>query len=146
MANGSLNPSANWAVLTIGKGRFPPYGRDFNGGMATGRFSNGRLIPDFISEAFDLPPAVPAYFDTTKTIDQLATGASFASSGAGLDDLTSEFIMAIPLCQQLKNFREYKERLTLAKGKSSANEIITNALYYFSIGINDIGVNYFLLP
>ena len=48
--------------------------------------------------------------------------------------------------QQLEYFREYKERLTVAKGVSEADEIIAGALYYFSIGNNDIGVNYFLLP
>ena len=27
---------------------FPPYGRDFNGGMPTGRFSNGKVPSDFL--------------------------------------------------------------------------------------------------
>lgn len=52
----------------------------------------------------------------------------------------------IRVSQQLEYFKEYKERLTAAKGESEASEIIANALYYFSIGNNDIGVNYFLLP
>lgn len=54
--------------------------------------------------------------------------------------------MAIPLHEQIDNFREYKERLVLAKGESNADEIIGEAVYYFGIGNNDIGVNYFFLP
>ncbi|OEL18000.1 GDSL esterase/lipase, partial [Dichanthelium oligosanthes] len=182
---------------TVARGNFPPYGRDFDGGVATGRFSNGRLVTDFLSEAFGLPSAVPAYLDPSYTIHQLATGVSFASGGTGLDDLTAKiavcklssalcilpchdflvpkkktytvtcvkeisiqnseltllfgtclnlFQSVIPLSQQLEYFKEYKERLKLAKGESMANEIIAEALYIFSIGTNDFIVNYFALP
>ncbi|KAL6600531.1 hypothetical protein ACP70R_045331 [Stipagrostis hirtigluma subsp. patula] len=143
--------------LSPGKANFPPYGRDFDGGVATGRFSNGRLFTDFISEAFGLPRSVPAYLGNRYAADQLATGVSFASGGSGLDDLTSKSTfgedkrpsfedLAIPMSQQLEYFKEYKEKLKLNKGESLANKTIAEALYIFSIGNNDIGVNYFLLP
>jgi hypothetical protein len=89
-----VDPGNNNYILTIGKADFPPYGRDFYGGVATGRFSNGRLVTDFISEAFGLPPSVPAYLDPSRTIDQLAKGVSFASAGSGLDDLTTEIFVS----------------------------------------------------
>ncbi|CAL5090568.1 unnamed protein product [Urochloa decumbens] len=138
--------AGNNFIPTIAKANFPPYGRDFDEGVATGRFSNGRLATDFFSEAFGLPSAVPAYLDPSYTIDQLATGVSFASGGTGLDDLTAKITSVIPLSQQLEYFKEYKERLRLAKGESVANEIITEALYVFSIGTNDFIVNYFVFP
>ncbi|CAL5080450.1 unnamed protein product [Urochloa decumbens] len=138
--------AGNNFIPTIAKANFPPYGRDFDEGVATGRFSNGRLATDFFSEAFGLPSAVPAYLDPSYTIDQLATGVSFASGGTGLDDLTAKITSVIPLTQQLEYFKEYKERLRLAKGESVANEIITEALYVFSIGTNDFIVNYFVFP
>lgn len=40
------NNNANFR--TVFKCNFPPYGRDFPGGIATGRFSNGRVPSDFI--------------------------------------------------------------------------------------------------
>ncbi|XP_062193307.1 GDSL esterase/lipase At4g26790-like [Phragmites australis] len=142
----TVDTGNNNYIPTVAKGNFPPYGRDFDGGVATGRFSNGRLVTDFLSEAFGLPSSVPAYLDTSYTIDQLATGVSFASGGTGLDDLTAKIPSVIPLNQQLEYFAEYKEKLKLAKGESLANEIIAEALYIFSIGTNDFIVNYLVLP
>ncbi|KAL6839714.1 hypothetical protein ACP4OV_030402 [Aristida adscensionis] len=142
----TVDTGNNNDVPSIIKSNFPPYGRDYYGGIPTGRFSNGRVIIDFISEAFGLPPSVPSYLGNNDTIEQLATGVCFASGGTGLDDLTAELLLAIPIGQQLEYFKEYKEKLKLSKGESVANEIIAQALYIFSIGNNDVGVNYFLLP
>ncbi|TVU10880.1 hypothetical protein EJB05_44434 [Eragrostis curvula] len=63
---------------------------DFDGGVPTGRFSNGRLVTDFLSEACGLKSSVPAYLDTSYTIDQFASGVTFASGGTGLDDFTAQ--------------------------------------------------------
>ncbi|KAF8692708.1 hypothetical protein HU200_039543 [Digitaria exilis] len=141
----TVDAGNNNFIPTIAKGNFPPYGQDLDGG-ATGRFSNGRLVTDFISEAFRLPSYVPAYLDPSYTIDQLAMGVSFASGGTGLDHLTAQIASVIPLSQQLEYFKEYKERLKRAKGESVANKTIAEALYIFSIGTNDFIVNYFPFP
>ncbi|XP_066383736.1 GDSL esterase/lipase At2g42990-like isoform X2 [Miscanthus floridulus] len=142
----TVDTGNNNFIPTIAEANFPPYGRDFNGGVATGRFSNGRLVTDFISEAFGLPSTLPAYLDPSYTIDQLAKGVSFASGATGLDDLTAKFTSVIPLGQQLEYFEEYKARLEAAKGESVASEIIAEAVYIFSIGTNDFILNYFTLP
>ncbi|KAE8791740.1 hypothetical protein D1007_33799 [Hordeum vulgare] len=52
----------------------------------------------------------------------------------------------ISISQQLDYFKEYKERLTKAKGQAVADEIIAEALYIFSIGTNDFFVNYYVMP
>ncbi|TVU10883.1 hypothetical protein EJB05_44437, partial [Eragrostis curvula] len=102
---------------TISKANFPPYGRDFDGGIATGRFSNGRLVTDFLSEFLGLPPNVPAYLDTSYTIDQLATGVTFASGGSGLDNLTAAIM---PLHLQFPIFSLANPPASLAKYREPA--------------------------
>ncbi|KAF9602236.1 hypothetical protein IFM89_025946 [Coptis chinensis] len=50
----------------------------------TGRFSNGKVLGDFISEAFGCKPIVPAYLDISHNISEFATGVNFASARTGL--------------------------------------------------------------
>lgn len=97
----TVDPGNNNFIPTVARANFPPYGRDFDRGVATGRFSNGRLVTDFLSEAFGLPSSVPAYLDPSYTIDQLATGVSFASGGTGLDDLTANIPVRGNFCTYL---------------------------------------------
>jgi phospholipase/lecithinase/hemolysin len=52
----------------------------------------------------------------------------------------------ITLSEQLAYFKEYTDRLKLAKGESAASEIIREALYIWSIGTNDFIENYYNLP
>ncbi|XWS24518.1 hypothetical protein CRYUN_Cryun28dG0109700 [Craigia yunnanensis] len=40
---------------------FPPYGRDLQGGIPTGRFSNGKVPSDFIVEQLGIKEDLPAY-------------------------------------------------------------------------------------
>lgn len=82
-------------IQTLLRGNYTPYGRDFAGGAATGRFSNGRLAADFVSQGLGLPPSVPAYLDPGHSIHQLASGVSFASAGSGLDDITGQIFVSI---------------------------------------------------
>ncbi|KAF7064956.1 hypothetical protein CFC21_071154 [Triticum aestivum] len=142
----SVDTGNNNFIPTIARSNFWPYGLDFADGHPTGRFSNGRLATDFISEAFGLPASIPAYLDTTLTIDDLAAGVSFASASTGLDNATAGILSVITMAEQLDYFREYKLRLKLAKGDARGEEIIREALYIWSIGTNDFIENYYNLP
>jgi hypothetical protein len=84
----------NNAIPTLLKSNFKPYGRDFPGSLPTGRFCDGRLPPDFISEAFGLKPTIPAYLDPAYSIADFATGVCFASSGTGYDNATSDVFVS----------------------------------------------------
>lgn len=39
-------------TLTLARCNFPPYGRDFEGGIPTGRFGNGKVPSDLIGTSF----------------------------------------------------------------------------------------------
>lgn len=74
---------------------FSPYGRDFDGGKITGRWSNGRVATDFISEGFGLKKTLPAFRDPEYTIKDFATGVDFASAGTGFDPATAHIMVLI---------------------------------------------------
>lgn len=90
----TVDAGNNNHISTILKSDFQPYGRDFLGGQPTGRFSNGRVPTDFISEAFKIKPTIPAYLDPTYTIKDFATGVCFASAGTGYDNATSDVLVS----------------------------------------------------
>jgi hypothetical protein len=90
----SVDSGNNNFIPTIAKSNFAPYGRDFPNGIATGRFSNGRIAPDFISEAFGLKPIIPAYLDPSYNISDFATGVCFASAGTGYDNDTAKVVVS----------------------------------------------------
>lgn len=46
----TVDPGNNNYIRTPFKSNFPPYGRDFENQIPTGRFTNGRLATDFIGE------------------------------------------------------------------------------------------------
>lgn len=60
---------------------YAPYGHTF-ARNATGRFSDGRVIPDFIAQYADLP-LLPPYMDVTSNHVDYVHGVNFASAGAG---------------------------------------------------------------
>ncbi|XP_078438441.1 GDSL esterase/lipase At4g26790-like [Wolffia australiana] len=139
----TVDPGNNNAIPTLLKSNFDPYGRDFYGGKPTGRFCNGRLATDFISEALGLPPTVPAYLDPDYGIREFAAGVSFASAGTGLDNATSDILAVIPLWEEVAYFKEYIQRLKRYMGKAKAQRRLREAIYIVSIGTNDLLANYY---
>jgi len=99
----SVDSGNNNFIPTIARSNFEPYGRDFFNHSPTGRFSNGRIPPDFVSEAFGIKQAVPAYLDPAYSISDFATGVCFASAGTGYDNATSN--VAVSFTAQLLIFQ-----------------------------------------
>ncbi|KDP21039.1 hypothetical protein JCGZ_21510 [Jatropha curcas] len=142
----TVDPGNNNFIATIFKGNFAPYGKDFPNQLPTGRFSNGRLTPDFIASYVGVKEYLPPYLDPTLSIEELMTGVSFASAGSGFDPLTPQISNVISTETQVGYFKEYKKRLESAIGKKKAENHIKKALIIISCGTNDFVVNYLTLP
>ncbi|KAJ6723764.1 GDSL-LIKE LIPASE/ACYLHYDROLASE [Salix koriyanagi] len=142
----SVDSGNNNFIPTIARSNFEPYGRDFSGGLPTGRFSNGRIATDFISQALGLRPAVPPYLDPAYNISDFAVGVTFASAATGYDNETSSVLSVIPLWEQLLFYKGYQKKLRAYLGESKADETINEALYMISIGTNDFLENYYAFP
>uniref|UniRef100_A0ACD5V4V9 Uncharacterized protein n=1 Tax=Avena sativa TaxID=4498 RepID=A0ACD5V4V9_AVESA len=142
----TVDTGNNNQIGTTLRSDFPPYGRDMPGGArATGRFGNGRLPPDFISESLGLPPLVPAYLDPAYGIKDFARGVCFASAGTGVDNATAGVLSVIPLWKEVEYYKEYQRRLRAYAGAARARAIVRGALHVVSIGTNDFLENYYML-
>ncbi|KAK4836584.1 hypothetical protein QYF36_025030 [Acer negundo] len=136
-------------IKTLAIGNYLPYGQDFPGHIPTGRFSNGKLLPDFIASALGIKAeaeAVPPFLDPNLSDDQLLSGVSFASSGSGFDDLTTLAFNAIPVSKQIKLFIDYIRRIKGIVGEGKAKKIISGSLVVISAGTNDFIFNFYDIP
>ncbi|VAH98086.1 unnamed protein product [Triticum turgidum subsp. durum] len=141
-----LDIGNNDYILTIAKANFPPYGRDFEDHIATGRFSNGKVLSDFIGESLGFTSSPVAYLSPEASGENLVSGANFASAQSGYYDQTAHMYNVIPLSQQLEHFKEYRHKLVVLVGSSQAESIISDSLYIISAGSNDYLFNYYINP
>lgn len=57
-----MDTGSNNDLTTPAKSNFPPYGRNFDGGRPTGRFSNGKVPSDFIGPYNDTTRSFNSFF------------------------------------------------------------------------------------
>ncbi|KAG8091684.1 hypothetical protein GUJ93_ZPchr0012g20498 [Zizania palustris] len=136
----------NNGISTLVRCNFPPYGQDFPGHNATGRFSNGKVPGDILATQMGIKQYVPAYLGAELSDFDLLTGVSFASGGCGFDPLTAELVSVLTMDNQLDLFKEYKEKLRRIAGARRAAEIVSESLYMVVTGTDDLANTYFTTP
>ncbi|KAK1570570.1 hypothetical protein Q3G72_003919 [Acer saccharum] len=143
----TVDTGNNNYIETLIQGNYLPYGQDFPGHIPTGRFSNGKLVPDFIASALGIKAeAVAPFLDQNLSDDQLLSGVNFASSGSGFDDLTTLASKAIPVSKQIKLFRDYIRKIKGIVGEEKAKKIISGSLVVISAGTNDFIFSFYDIP
>ncbi|CAH2059911.1 unnamed protein product [Thlaspi arvense] len=136
----------NYPSSTIFRATNFPYGIDLPDHKATGRFSNGKLIPDMLAAKFNIKQFIPPFLQPNLSDQEIVTGVCFASAGAGYDDRTSLASRAVRVSEQPKMFKSYIARLKGIVGDKKAMEIVNNALVIVSAGPNDFIFNYYDIP
>ncbi|XP_020225249.1 LOW QUALITY PROTEIN: GDSL esterase/lipase 1-like [Cajanus cajan] len=120
-------------TTTSYQANYPPYGQTFFK-YPSGRFSDGRMIPDFVAEFAKLP-LLPPYLHP---IHEYMYGVNFASGGAGALRETSQG-MVIDLKTQVSYLRNVNKLFSQRLGQAKAEEMLSKSVHLFSIGSNDYG-------
>ncbi|XVE70771.1 hypothetical protein DITRI_Ditri10aG0097700 [Diplodiscus trichospermus] len=134
LGDSTVDPGNNNYINTIPENRadYKPYGQNGFFAEPTGRFSDGRVIVDYIAEYAKLPLIPPFFLPSA----DYSSGANFASGGGGVLPETNQGLV-IDLPRQLKNFEEVQKSLIEKLGEAETKELIAEAVYFFSIGSND---------
>ncbi|CAK8569121.1 unnamed protein product [Lathyrus sativus] len=140
-----MDTGNNNYIKTMVKCNFSPYGIDFEGGIPTGRFCNGKNPSDLIVEYFGIKEVLPAYLDPNLKPSDLPTGVCFASGASGYDPLTSKIVSVISMSDQLELFKEYIVKLKSVVGEKRKNFIIAKALFLVVAGSDDLANTYFTI-
>ncbi|KMT03851.1 hypothetical protein BVRB_8g188230 [Beta vulgaris subsp. vulgaris] len=136
------DPGNNNPLKTKAKANYPPYGIDFPGKRATGRFSNGRTSVDIIAEKLGFNGYIPP-FNTVKD-REILKGVNYASGAAGIQPETGRHLgQIISFDMQLQNHRKIMSKVNVMVN-GSAQAYLKKCLYTVNIGSNDYINNYYM--
>ncbi|XP_050380179.1 GDSL esterase/lipase At1g54790-like [Argentina anserina] len=146
---GDSNSDTGELTSGVGFSLPPPYGELYfndtlSSGHSGGRFSDGRLIIDFLMGAMNLPFLNP-YLDSVG-IPSFRYGCNFAAAGATTEPANATFVCPFSFGIQVSQFSRFKARalqLLAVKGMVLENYLpsedsFQKGLYVFDIGQNDL--------
>ncbi|XP_057802495.1 GDSL esterase/lipase 7 [Salvia miltiorrhiza] len=144
IGDSSVDSGTNNFLGTFARADRAPYGRDFDTHQPTGRFCNGRIPVDYIALRLGLP-FVPSFLAQTGSVDDMIRGVNYASAGAGIIlSSGSELGQHISLTQQIQQVMDTFQQFIITMGEVAAKNLISNSIFYISIGSNDY-IHYYLL-
>ncbi|KAJ0014211.1 hypothetical protein Pint_19974 [Pistacia integerrima] len=131
------------ALIAAGFERIdPPFGQIYFR-KPSGRYSDGRLIIDFLMDAMDLP-FLNAYLDSIGA-PSFQKGCNFAAAGSTILPANPTSVSPFSFGIQVNQFLRFKRRVLelLAKGKKlnkfiPSEDYFRKGLYMFDIGQNDL--------
>ncbi|KAL8536381.1 hypothetical protein ACS0TY_011846 [Phlomoides rotata] len=89
-------------------------------------------------------PFVPTYLGQTGSIEDMVHGVNYASAGAGIIFSSgSELGQHISLTQQIQQVVDTFQQFIINMGEDAAYDLISNSIFYISIGSNDY-IHYYL--
>ncbi|KAF5778935.1 putative triacylglycerol lipase [Helianthus annuus] len=141
----SLTDNGNNNYLnSLAKANYDPYGIDFPQGSASGRFSNGNTIIDYLGDFLGLP-LLPAYANPDATGSGLLQGVNYASASAGILEETGRNLgERISFRQQVENFASNLEQLKNEMKAEQLTKYLKKSLTVVIMGSNDYINNYLL--
>ncbi|KAK7263824.1 hypothetical protein RJT34_31421 [Clitoria ternatea] len=131
-------------LRTVARANYFPYGIDFSGG-ATGRFSNGKSLVDFIGDMLGVP-SPPPFADPSTVGSRLLNGVNYASASSGiLDESGRNYGYRYSLNQQVVNFQSTLNQYRATMNASALSRYLGKAITIIVTGNNDY-LNNYLLP
>ncbi|XP_023877990.1 GDSL esterase/lipase At5g08460 [Quercus suber] len=143
IGDSSVDCGTNNFLATLARADHLPYGRDFDTHRPTGRFCNGRIPVDYLALRLGLP-FVPSYLGQNGNVEDMIHGVNYASAGAGIIFTSgSDLGQHISLLEQIQQFTDTYQQFILSMGEHRAADLISNSVFYLSVGINDY-IHYYL--
>ncbi|KAK9700268.1 hypothetical protein RND81_08G228400 [Saponaria officinalis] len=131
----------NW-LLTFSKSNYKPYGTDFPDSIATGRFTNGKTVVDFIAEHLGLP--YPTRVKEPNAPPSI-TGYTYASGGCGILPMNVPLLNCLDMTEQVRLFQVTKETVLIPAYGGETQQLeyhLANSIFFIWLGNNDYLINY----
>ncbi|CDP15726.1 unnamed protein product [Coffea canephora] len=140
-----IDPGNNNDLNSLAKANYAPYGVDFNGGVPTGRFCNGKTIVDYLGDLLELP-LLPPYTSSSVNTGNIHGGVNYASAAAGILEETGQNLgERFTLSGQVQNFDNTLNQLKGQMNEQELSHYLASSLVVMVLGSNDY-INNYLQP